>query len=1001
MTPKKFRIILHSLVIGSLLSSSLFHTDAQRISRKRFVRKELDDFRRLPAKLSRMEDLMKGVRGIFPSPLSAPLTFQSNVGQSDPRFPFIVRGVNFAAGFTPTGITASVVRHQADEDSVQGVPLKGNAITLSFKGASPAALTGLQAVKGSINSIVGKDRTRWLKGVPSFNALQYTELYPGIQAFVSGRSGRLEYAIVLDAGADIRNIRIAVDGVQRLRLDARGNLIMETSGGPILQTQPQFVEHKWGAPRKLKGRFVILGKNEYGFEVSGHIPRTRLVIDPDVVFSTYFGGEGQEGFLGTDLGANDFIGRGFDIAFGSDGSIFVIGMTASTDFPVTSGGAMQGSADVFVMRLDPAQPAGQQLIYATFIGGSDTERGRAIAPLEDGSAYITGHSNSSDFPTSSGVVQAVRERSGAYVARLMPDGTFDIGTMIGRTLSHHPNSVVFSKSTIEAEGFVYVAGSARPRFGRPGDATSDSFQSSHAGGEFDGFVAKLDKDLTGFEYFTYLGGANRDVIMDLDVNDGFAFVTGSTTSFNFPTTPLARQSQHSEQSNAGVDCSATDPPRQCFDAFVTRVDRTGIDLIYSTYLGSGREEYARGIAVADNNQATITGGTRAADGTESQIFVLRFEAGGENVLWDQRLAGGANQTDHGEEVVVDQLGRAHVIGTVSRDGLSMGGNAETFLGGSSDIFYARFTNDGANNFFTYLGGTGTDRGFAVAAAGANEDNFCATVVGSTTSDDISTLSPLLGGATRRGRADLILFTLCDREVTINDGDCTHSASPVTVLVGEMVTFTITLTNGGDIPVPVTLIDNVPNSFEVTGVLGPNCTRSGDNGNDVRCSFNAEPGATAIEIRARAGQQCPIRVENSATILVPFGQFTKSASVQINCIPPLCPNGRIDPGEQCDDGNFNGGDGCRRDCTRERCTDGIQDPGEQCDDGNLNDNDRCTNACRIRPACGEVCTIGGRACVTGCTCTRSCSPVTTCLVKIGDLCIGEDTFLMCQVDATCQ
>lgn len=944
---------------------------------------------------------MKGVQGVFPSPLSVPLTFQSNAGQADPRFPFITRGVNFAAGFTPTGIAASVVRHQSDEDSVRGVPLKGNAITLSFKGASPAALTGLQPVKGSVNSIVGKDRTRWLKAVPSFNVLQYTELYPGIQAFVSGRSGRLEYVIFLDAGADISKIRIAVDGVRRLRLDARGNLIMETSGGPILQTRPQFVEHKWGAPRKLKGRFVILGNNEYRFEVDGHIPGTRLVIDPEVVFSTYFGGEGREGFLGEDSGGNDFIGRGFDIAIGPDGSIFVIGLTVSADFPVTGGGAMEGSADVFVMRLDPAQAAGQQLVYATFIGGSSAERGRAVAPLEDGSVYITGHSDSSDFPTSSGVVQATRERSGAYITRLLPDGTFDIGTMIGRTLSHHPNSIVFSKRDNEPEGFVYLAGSARQRAGRPGDATSGVFQPTHAGGEFDGFIAKLDKDLTRFEYFTYLGGANRDVIMDLDVNDGFAFVTGSTTSFNFPTNKLAAQLQHSEAGNSGIDCSQIEPPRQCFDAFVARVNRTGNDLIYSTYFGSGNEEYARGIAVASNNQATITGGTRAANGTESQIFVSRFEGGGENVLWDQRRAGRAGETDHGEEVVVDQFGRAHVVGTVSRDGLSTGNNAETFLGGSSDIFYARFTNDGDNDFFTYLGGTGTDRGFAIAAAGANVDNFCATVVGSTTSDDISTLSPLLGGASRRGRADIVLFTLCDTAVTIEDADFTKSVSPSTVQVGDTLTFTITLTNGGDRVVPVTILDSVPNSVEVTGVIGTNCTRGGPNGNDVACSFNAEPGATAIVISARARQQCPVRVDNSTTLLVANRQFTKTASVQINCIPPLCPNGRIDPGEQCDDGNIIGGDGCRGNCTRERCTDGILDLGEQCDDGNLNDNDRCTNNCRIRPTCGEVCTEGGRACVTGCTCTRSCSPVTTCVFNIFGICIGADTTLLCQTEATCQ
>src|SRR5262249_16930633 len=147
------------------------------------------------------------------------------------------------------------------------------------------------------------------------------------------------------------------------------------------------------------------------------------------------------------------------------------------------------------------------------------------------------------------------------------------------------------------------------------ESTPGVFQADFHGGGFDGFLVKLDRELTQYSYFTYLGGSGSDVIMDLDVNDGFAFVTGSTRSVDFPTSDLAFQTQRSEE-GTGVNCAGGASPRQCFDAFVARFARDGSDVVYSTLIGGDREEFARGIAVATNNQATITGAARStSDGT--------------------------------------------------------------------------------------------------------------------------------------------------------------------------------------------------------------------------------------------------------------------------------------------------------------------------------------------------------------------------------------------------
>jgi uncharacterized repeat protein (TIGR01451 family) len=913
--------------------------------------------------------------------LDAPLVFEKNVGQADSRFNYVLRGGDFAVGFEPSSVTAAVFQPSTGANGGDH-PTKGHAIQLSFRGARPADITGEDAVGGAVRIARGAgDAAQW--DVPAYNSIVHRGLYRGVDMVTVAKDGRLEYGFELKPGATLSAIRIGVRGVTALALDRSGNLEMRTPSGTIVQTRPRFAELGPQGRRDLKGRFVLYSDSEYGFAVDGHSSAARLVVDPEIVFTSYFGGTGNEGTVGVDGGANDLHGQGFDVALGSDGNIFVVGTTVSPDFPATAAGALQGSTDAFVLRLDPTLVPGQQIVYATFLGGTSFERGVSVSPREDGSVFVVGCTTSSNFPASSGVVDPAPTASVGYLARLAGDGSFDMGTRIGRTVDHHPASVVYSKRSTETEGFVYVGGSvAQPGTGG-GDAVTGAFQPEHMGGGFDGFVAKFDVDLTRHEYLTYLGGTRRDLVMDLAVNDGFAFVTGSTTSFDFPVTELAVQPTHS-QAGTAVDCADAGAFRQCFDAFVTRVGRSGATLIYSTYLGGDAEEFGRGLAIATGNQATLTGAARPTLGSATEIFVMRLEGGGENILWDERMDG--NGRDHGEEVVVDGTGRAHVVGTISRDGLST--SETSFHGGAGDIFYsAHAAATGETQYFTYLGGSGDDRGFAVAAEGSSTENFCAFVVGSTTSEDVTTVQPLEGGDENRGGADLLLFALCEVSDIIVSGDFNKTVSPGSVASGQTVTFTITVRNGGDVSVPVTVTDTVPAAFTVTGVTGPGCSRSG---NSVTCAFSAPSGATSILVTARAGDDCPRTVTNTATIQAGSQSLSSSATAQVTCPPPFCPNGVVNPGEECDSTP-----GCRANCTLARCGDGITDPGEECDDGNSSNNDNCTTQCRDQVIEGNTCSSGGPPCAGDLVCGRRCGVVEECTFFI--FC---DTYLLCSIPDEC-
>lgn len=914
-----------------------------------------------------LEDVKEVLKGNGKLPLVSPLFFQKNVGQSQSQYQYISRSISYAAAFNPTSFSAIVMKN-LNEGEMKGAAdaMKGNRLSLSFEGARGEELAGKKPIDTVVNSIIGNKKENWHLQIPSYNYLANENLYPGIKLIYEAKQERLEYMLMLEPGASIKTIKINVEGTNSLSVDSKGNLIMNTSGGPIVQARPRFYDLKPTGQSELKGEFVLLGQKAYGFTVKNHDPHLRMAIDPEIVFTTYFGGTDREGMLGADAGAGDFIGRGFDVKIGSDGDIYVVGMTSSPDFPVTNSSTMNGSTDVFVMRVDPTMPTGQNLVYATFIGGSRGERGRSIEAIADGSAYITGHTDSADFPTSAGVTQAVRERSGGYIAKLSPSGGFLLGTFIGRARDNHPNSIVFDKAVNETAGHIYVAGSTEG--GADSDATTGTVQTQFAG-QFDGFVVKLNPELTSNEYFTYLGGTGRDVIMDLAVVDGCAFVAGTTSSKNFPTSEFAFQRQHSEGSNANCDGSISH--RECADVFVTRLHPSASTLVYSTYMGvPGKEEFARGIAVNNQKQAYVTGASKPLTGTTTDILVAKFEAGGENMLWHKLIP--ALGMDHGEELVVDQFGMAHVTGTVSIDGLSTGQNAST-LNGRSDIFYARLDgDDGEVKFFTYLGGAGEDRGFAVDAVASSVEDFCATIVGSTVSNSIQTINPIQGGESRKGNADLLIFTMCNvSDAGIPEGNF-FKTGPDAVRRGDQITYAITVVNGNDVAVPVTVTDNVPPAITVTGVTGTGCTRTGNN---ITCSFLAQPGGNSIVITgtvppsANPSNCATSSVSNTATIQVGRNTFRKSKTTSIFC---TCGDGHLDPGEECD-----GTPGCRSNCTLKRCGDGIVDSGEECDDGNSNNSDHCRD-CQSVKLSGEKCTPGSStSCEPGFSCNRAIAFVVEC------------------------
>ena len=410
------------------------------------------------------------------------------------------------------------------------------------------------------------------------------------------------------------------------------------------------------------------------------------------------------------------------------------GYTQSTDFPTTAGAVQAASGggfdrDAFVTKLNPA---GTALVYSTYLGGSGDDEAFGIAVDALGSAYVTGYTNSPNFPTPGAVQPVFGGGSDAFVTKLNPAGAglvystylggryFDVG----RGIAVDALGSAYVTGWTLSDNFPTTAGTVQPAFGGFNDA----------------FVTNLNPT-GGFVYSTYLGGSHVDQGYGIAVDAlGNAYVTGETVSTNFPTTGTV-------QPTFGGGFS---------DAFVTELTPTGTGLVYSTYLGGSSADVGFGVAVDALGSAYVTGGTDSPNfpttagavqptpGFGGDAFVTKLAPAGTALLYSTYLGG--SSIDTGVGIAVDAQGSAYVTGaTNSPDFPTAGPGESTFGGGVYDAFVTKLAPAGTELVYsTYLGGSDYDVGFGIAV----DAQVNAYVTGATASANFPTVGaeqPTFGG----------------------------------------------------------------------------------------------------------------------------------------------------------------------------------------------------------------------------------------------------------------
>ena len=716
-----------------------------------------------------------------------PMYFIQNDGQINEKIRFYEKGSGHTIFFTERGVSLSLTsgqehearnlksedRNQKQDTSRTSVPLvsKGsNGKTEKMAGKFEIQNPNFQLVKliplgankhpeiiaeglqkGKVNYLIGNDPEKWKTNIPTYQDVVYKDIYKNIDMKFYGNNHQLEYDIIVKPGANPSRIKLAYEGIEDLRVTEERNMEMYLKEGKIIQKKPYIYQEIGGKRVEVEGRFNILetrGKKQegrysslknpkskiqnlsstqtcprhregigepkfvFGFHVASYDRRYPLIIDPVLVYSTYLGGSSLD--------------RGYDIAVDTSGNAYITGLTESTDFPTASGyaGSYAGNGDVFVTKIDAT---GSSLVYSTYLGGTGYDYGTSIAVDSSENVYVSGGTGSGDFPT----VAAIYENHAGgdydtFISKIDASGSNLIfSTYLGGSDTDRTNDI-----HLDASGNVYITGYT---------SSSDFPTASAIYGSNEGspgaFVTKVNASGKSIDYSTYLGGSDLDSGTSVDVdNSGNVYITGYTESDDFPmVAPISG-------SYAGGG-----------DAFITKINPSGSSLVYSTYLGGSLRDGSHGVIVVDNSgNAYISGGTESNDfptasalyesyaGGSSDAFITKIDASGISLVYSTYLGG--SDYDRINGLAVDTDGNAYVAGfTNSADFPVVAALYENYEGGLSDAFIAKIDNSGSNLVYsTYLGGNDIDEAYGIAI----DTSGNAYVTGRTYSEDYSTFNPI-------------------------------------------------------------------------------------------------------------------------------------------------------------------------------------------------------------------------------------------------------------------
>ncbi len=657
------------------------------------------------------------------------IPFVPNRGQIDERVKYYARTFGGTVFVSEAGeMFYSLPKRQGDGKTLRGWTLKEELLGGSIKGVRAE-----EKAPTRVSYFIGDDASRWRSDLSTYGTVSFGEVYEGIEVKVKAYGRSVEKLFYVKAGAKPGLIRLRLSGAESLQVNGEGELEVRTGLGEVEFSRPVAYQEVEGKRKYVEVSYQVEG-NDYGFKLGEYNRERELVIDP-ILQSTYLGGSGDEyaisiaigsggnvyaagctnstDFPGTGGGGAQFMNNGgydafvaeldpalttlvqftylggsgedlaWSVATDSEGNVYVVGSTKSTDFPGRTGGAQPSFggggnySDGFVAKFNSDLT---KILQSTYLGGSRDDHAYSIA-ISNG-VFVVGDTFSTDFPaTELGVQPSNGGDTDAFVARFNSALTAFYGcTYLGGRSGDYARSIATDSS-----GNLYVTGYT---YSTDFPGTAGGAQPSFGGGNYDTFVAKLDPTLTTAVRSTYLGGGSNEYPYSIAIDSrANAYVVGWTNSTNFPGTAGGAQPSFGGGS---------------YDAFVAKLNPALTDLVQSTYLGGSGDDIAYSIAIGSKGNVYVVGGTGSTNfpgtaggpqpsygGGYRDGFVAQLNPALTDLVQSTYLGGSGE--DFAYTIAIGSDETLYMVGYTNSTNFpgTEGGAQPSLNGGSRDSFVAR------------------------------------------------------------------------------------------------------------------------------------------------------------------------------------------------------------------------------------------------------------------------------------------------------------------------
>lgn len=745
--------------------------------------------------------------------------FIQNTGQWDSQVKFLTRMNGLNCWITDDGIVYDLYSIKRNLPERKNKPIffnnpegivKGHVIKMSYEGRSSNFSFQPQGKQQTYHSYFqGNNSSGWASGAPLYTEVSVKNIYPGIDGRYYYDNGLFRYDMIINPGTDLSQLVMTYSGQDGLEINENGELVLLTTLGDLDQKNIFAYQDIDGKRRQVSCSFTKDEKGHIAFLAADYDKKYPLVIDP-LVFSTFIGGVDDEEIYGLAVDSfgntyitgytysidfpitegayespydreggvfvtkhndvanqqvfsayigGDLLDVATDIFIDQEDNIIISGYTWSTDYPtsvVNYQSVHGGYCDVFVTKLNSS---GSLLLYSTFLGGSYGETWNEIQPLGANQIAIWGTTGSTDFPVTSGCYQPNLSGAGdGFLSVLdLSTSTLLYSTYIGGTNDEYSTGLA-----LDNNGGIYLGGYTNsPDFPTSVESSQPAFN-----GIVDGFIVKFNSSPYSVAYSTYIGGAEWDWVEDIAVDlSGFAYLCVSTDSEDYPVTAGALQTVL-----IGDYC----------DLAITKMNPSGTDLVFSTFIGTENDDYSSDLSVDNNGNVYFAGCSESIDFPVTENAYQPVYGGGYYDI---------------------------VIGSLDPTGADL--QYATYFGGSGyEQAYEIIAPNSGNIYFAGLTGSAdfpvTDYVYQPFYAGGNSDGFISKINYCTPPEVEVTLSP--SPAVPGHAENTIYLGYGPQSVTLTaSGGVTYAWSPATGLSCtdcstaeaspyETTTYTVAVTN---------------------------------------------------------------------------------------------------------------------------------------------------------------------------------------------------------------